>query len=157
MHRVALITLILILLSACYLAGAEDRTMYILCDPKTENHVAIRRSPRKTAEETGRLECGDYVITDGKTKNGYLHVLGVTEYGEGWVFKGYVVDDPPVIERCNASITASGRVMARRYIGGKRAGWLKVCDEVKVYAMSEEWSVTSRGYIRTKYLEVWHE
>jgi hypothetical protein len=26
-----------------------------------------------------------------------------------------------------------------------------------VYAISDEWAYTSKGYIRTKYLEVWYE
>ena len=156
MHKAVLLILIFLLVSLCYLAGAEDVTKYILCNPRTDNHVAIRRSPRKGAEETGRLDCGDYIITDGKTKNGYLHIIGMTEYGEGWVHQGYVVDDQPVIERCMATIAAKGRVNARRYIGGKRNCWLDVGEDVRVFARSEEWAVTSKGYVQTKYLEVWH-
>lgn len=157
MYKTALIILIVILMSVCYIAGAEEETKYILCSPRTDNHVAIRRSPRKGAEETGRLDCGDQIVTDGKTRNGYVHILGMTEYGEGWVHKGYVVDDKPIIERCMATIAAKGRVKARRFIGGKKNCWLEVGDDVRVFARSEEWAVTNKGYVMTKYLEVWYE
>jgi len=153
------ISAILLLLAIIFLAigiAKADETRYILCDPKPTNHVAVRRSPKKGAEETGRLFCGDDILTDGKTKNGYLHILGMTEYGEGWVHLGYVVDDQPVIEKCNGTITATGRVMSWRRISGGKSGWLDVCTEVKVFARSDEWAVTSKGYIRMKYLEVWH-
>ena len=151
-----MISILLLLLAICQFAGAEE-TRFILCNPKLENHVAIRRSPRKGAEETGRLDCGDPIITDGKVKNGYLHILGMTEDGEGWVHTGYVVNDKPVIDRCMATVAARGRVMARRFIGGKRTEWLAVCSDVRVLAMSAEWAVTNRGYVRTEFLEVWHD
>lgn len=157
MYKVALIVIVVLLMSICYIAGAEETPKFILCSPRTDNHVAIRRSPRKGAEETGRLDCGDQIITDGKTRNGYVHIIGMTEYGDGWVHKGYVVDDKPVIERCMATIAAKGRVKARRFIGGKKNCWLDVGDDVRVLARSEEWAVTNKGYVMTKYLEVWYE
>lgn len=155
MHKTAMIFIVLMILTVCYIAGAEDEEKYILCNPRIDNHVAVRKSPRRGAEETGRLECGDKIWTDGKTRNGYLHIYGITEDGEGWVHKGYVVDDRPVIEKYIATVAASGRVAARRYIGGKRNKWLEVCTDVKVYAKSDEWAVTNEGYIQIKYLECW--
>ena len=155
MHKVIAIIIVIIILLVFYAAGAEDYTQFILCDPKVENYVCIRRSPRKGSEETGRLECGDSFITDGRYKNGFIHILGMTEYGEGWVYAGYVVDDRPVIGRCNATVAATGRVMTRRYIGGRKSGWVSVSADLKVYAYSTEWAVTSKGYIPTKYLEIW--
>jgi hypothetical protein len=147
----------IMILSVIYIAGAEDGYKYILCNPKPTNHVAIRRNPRKGSEETGRLDCGDRIYTDGRKLNGYIHILGMTEDGEGWVHQGYVVDDEPVIEKCGATVAANGRVKARRYINGKRIAWLDVCTELTVYARSEEWAVTNRGYVQTKYLEVWYD
>ena len=157
MNRTVLVILILLLLAVCWMAGAEERTQYILCNPKPTNHVAIRRSPKKGAEEIGRLDCGDQIITDGKEKNGYVRILGMTEWSEGWVHKGYIVDDKPVIERCNANVAATGRVMSWRYVGKGRNGWLDIGTSVAVYARTDEWAVTSRGYVRMKYLEVWYE
>jgi len=150
------IAVLLILAAVISGACAEDER-FILCNPTEGNYVCIRRSPMKHAKESGRLECGDRIRTDGKVRNGYLHILGMTEDGEGWVHSGYVVNDEPVIRKCMASVAASGRVMARRNIRGKRTAWLAVCSEVRVYARSEEWAVTNRGFVRTEYLEVWYE
>ena len=155
MHRWLFAILILVFLSLCYIAGAEDKTVYILCDPAVTNHVNIRRSPRKDAEEIGRLDCGDSFVTDGKVKNGYMHVIGMTEYGEGWVNKGYVVTDKPVIEDCNATVAATGRVKTRWNVNGRKRGWLDVCTDIKIFAHSSEWAVTSEGYVQMKYLELW--
>ena len=149
----AFIIILIIALAACYAAGAEDRQIFILCNPKTP--VIVRRSPKKASDETGRLDCGDTVMTDGKTRNGYLHVYGVTESGEGWIVTGHDVWEKPEILGCKAEVSAPGRVRARNKIGGKKVGWLQVGDEVTVYAMSEEWAVTNRGYVMNKYLEVW--
>lgn len=157
MHKLALIIILLLLVMICYFAGAEDETKYILCNPKPTSHVAIRRSPKHKAEEIGRLDCGDWFITDGKTRNGYLHLIGLTEYGEGWVHMGYVVDDKPVIEKCNGTISASGRVKARKHINGTKNCWLAVGDDIRVFARSEEWAVTNKGFIRTEFLEVWYD
>ena len=66
------------------------------------------------------------------------------------------MDDPPVIEKCGATVAASGRVMSYSRIGGRKNGWVNVCTDVKVYARSDEWAVTSKGFIRMKYLEVWY-
>lgn len=133
-----------------------EREVFIFCNPKTP--VMIRETPKKGAPETGRLDFGDYVWTDGIKKNGFLHVLGVTEAGEGWIFSGYITEDQPEkLENARAYIAATGRVMSYRWINGRKNGWLNVCDEVKVFALSNEWAYTNKGYIRTKYLEVWYE
>lgn len=157
MKRAVITAVVLLALAACYAAGAEDSEKFILCNPKVENHVCVRRSPRKTSEETGRLYCGDRVFTDGKIRNGYLHIFGITEDGEGWVHNGYIVDEPPLIEKCMATVAANGRVKARSRIGGRQVNWLDVCTDVQVYARTEEWAVTNRGFIRMKFLEVWYE
>ena len=114
--------------------------------------------PKKGGEVTGRLDFGDCVMTDGKKKNGFLHIYGITENGDGWIFAGYVVEDQPVkAERTWASIAATGRVMSYRWVKGMKNGWVQMCEDVKVYGLSDEWAITSKGYIRTKYLEVWYE
>ena len=156
MKRIVCIMLCLAAILACFSASSEDKRVFILCNPKTP--VNVRRMPKKGADISGRLEFGDWVITDGKEKNGYLHVCGITENGDGRVFAGYVVDDEPVkAEKAWGNIATTGRVKTYRWINGKQNGWVNVCDEVKIFGMSEEWSVTDHGYIRTKYLEVWYE
>lgn len=148
---------IILLLAATFAASVgvcDNRLVFILCDPKTP--VNVRISPDNRATVVGRLDFGDYAESDGKQKNGFVHVFA-GDAGDGWIHSGYVVEDPP--ERVNArgSVTANGRVMSRNRIDGKRKQWLEVGDEVRVYALSEEWAVTSKGYIKTQYLEVWYE
>lgn len=155
MKRLISVILILTILTAVLPVSAEEHEYFIICNPKS--YVCVRRTPKKGAEESGRLDCGDKFISDGKKKNGYIHVLGVTEDGEGWVHRGYVIEDQPTVENLRATVAATGRVKTRRYIGGKKLEWLEVCTDVWVYAISDEWAVTNRGFIRTKYLEVWNE
>lgn len=156
MKKIICIILCLAAFLTCFSAFGEEERVFILCNPKTS--VNVRRTPKKGAEVTGRLEFGDWVDTDFKKKNGFLHVYGITEDGEGWIFAGYVVEDEPVkLEKAWASIGANGRVRTYRWVNGRKNGWVKVCDQVKVYGMSAEWAVTDHGYIRTKYLEVWYE
>lgn len=154
--RIVCIGLCLLAFFARFGAFADEERVFILCNPKTS--VNVRKTPKTKSEITGRLEFGDWVNTDREEKNGFLHVYGITEDGEGWVFAGYVVDDEPIrTVNTRANINASGRVMAYRWIDGKRNCWLKVSERVTVYGISSEWSVTNRGYIRTKYLEVNYE
>ena len=156
MRKVICLACILTVISGCFTALAEDYRIFILCNPKT--CVNVRNSAKKGSEIVGWLDFGDWVETDGKKENGFIHVYGIGEYGEGWVFAGYVVEDQPEkTDKVYASIGASGRVMSYRWINGRKNGWLKVCEEVKILGLSEEWAVTDKGYIRTKYLEVWYE
>lgn len=151
-----LLVCVLIAILACSAAFAEDERVFIFCNPETS--VNVRFKPKKGSEIVGRLEFGDWVETDGKKSNGFIHVYGIGEYGEGWIFAGYVVQDPPEkTEKVYASIGASGRVMSYRWVNGKKNGWLNVCDQVTILGMSDEWAITNKGYIRTKYLEVWYE
>ena len=156
MKRIVCVVMCLVAFLTCFSASGEEGRVFILCNPKTP--VNVRRTAKKGAEITGRLDFGDWVETDGIEKNGFLHVYGITEDGEGWIFAGYVVADEPVkLEKAWASIGATGRVMTYRWVNGAKNGWVKVCDQVKVFGMSQEWAITDHGYIRTKYLEVWYE
>jgi len=134
-------------------ARAEERECWILCQP--DSWVNTRIKPTKKSEELGRLECGDKILTDGKVKNGYLHVYGLWfEMGEGWVKKGYIVYDepykPPFVDN---NIKSNGRVQARKTINGKRRCWLQDGQEIKVYMMTDEWAVTNKGYVQSKFIE----
>ena len=156
MKRMIAFILLLTVLLAATTALCDDYEVFILCNPKTPVNVRIR--PNKGTKVVGYLDFGDSVMTDGEKRNGFLHVYGIGEAGEGWLFAGYVVEDKPVkLERAWASVSATGRVMSYRWIGGKRKKWLQVCEQVKVYAISDEWAYTNKGYMRTKYLEVWFE
>ena len=152
MRKIMAFIAFLILISGC--AMAEDGRVFILCNPSS--FVNVHRNPRNTSENAGRLECGESALTDGKTKNGFLHILNVTEYGEGWVFMGYVTEEEPEVRNAWAYV-ARNRVRARRYIRGERIGWLGTGDEIRVYAHTSEWAVTSKGFVNMDYLELWYE
>jgi hypothetical protein len=153
---IAVIIIIAILINAYCLTHAkseDDIDCWILCQPNS--WVNARMYPKKKSEEIGRLECGDKITTDGKIKNGFLHVYNLNfELSEGWVHKGYIVYDEPYkplfIDTC---ITSNGRVSARKTINGKRRCWVKDGQAIKVYMMSEEWSVTNKGFIKTKFID----
>jgi len=134
-------------------AGAESDGYFVLCDPTS--YVNARIQPKKAAEIAGRYECGDFVETDGKERNGFVHIVNCSfEYTDAWVSKRYLVKSEPIISETVATIRAKGRVAARRWVNGKRKSWMKPGTTITVYAMSEEWSVTSRGFVQTRYLEV---
>ena len=154
-RRIMALILLLTMVLLWSRVKAEDKLIYILCHP--ESYVNVRKTPLMNGEEIGWLDCGDSVMTDGKRKNGFIHVFGITEANQGWVYAGYVVDDLPVIESGCYGAVCGSKVRARRNIGGKRVGWLYEMTEVKVFARSEEWAVTDKGFVRTEYLDVWYE
>ena len=152
MKRLIAFLLVLAAFAAVLPASAEESVLFIICNPKT--YVCVRNSPKKGHNEGGQLDCGDYVLTDGVIKNGFVHVLGITENGDGWVHRGHLVPDPPVIETVKMMCSSNWDVICRRWVKGRKVGKLRTGDTVTVYARSEEWAVTNKGYVMTKYLEV---
>ena len=126
---------------------------YIICKPG--DYVNIRPHPNKKGEELGRLDPGDVVHLDGREKNGYLHCVDLSlEMNEGWVFAGYVVYDRPEYIGRKATVVSRGRLAARRYVGGKRIKWLQPMSTLTVWFWSDEWCMTSAGYVQSQYLEL---
>ena len=127
--------------------------MYIMCMPN--DRVNIRMGPSRRAYPIGWCEVGDMVYYDGKTRNGFRHCIGLgIEAGEGWIYKGYLVDEEPEYINCKATITSRSRLAARKNIGGKRTRWLKPNAELLVYYWTETWSMTNCGYVKSKFLEL---
>jgi hypothetical protein len=146
-----LVSCLLIIVSLMDSARSEEK--YILCKPKTE--INVRFSPKWDGQVIGHLYFGDCVETDGIVKNGFAHVVGLAfEAVDGWVYKGLLVDTPPIAVSGKDQIISSGKVAARQYIGGKRNKWLRSGKEVLIYAISQDWSITDQGYVQTKYLSV---
>lgn len=130
----------------------ETHTMYTLC--MENDYVNIRLKPSVKSEATGYLTCGDPVELDGKERNGFCHIIGMTEYGEGWVYSGYLVSDPPKdMNGAKYQIVSDGRVACRKSISGKRRCWAKNGEVIRVWYWSEEWCLTSKGFVQTRYLE----
>ena len=161
MPKWRIILLVLLIIAAIFVnywfmahAHAEEKPCWILCQP--DSWVYARMNPKKKSMELGKLECGDMLYTDGRTKNGFLHVWGLTfETGEGWVSKGYIIYDEPFVPRFqDTQVKSNGRVSARRTINGKRRCWVKDGQSIKVYMASAEWCVTNKGFIKTKFIEL---
>ena len=126
---------------------------WVICQP--DDYVNVRRSPSKKSQAVGYADGGDPILTDGTIQHGFVHVYGIGDYGEGWIHAGYVVyDEPARMQNQPACSISRGRVACRKWIGGKVRKWLQNLDEVKVYWWSEEWCVTNKGFVQTKYLEM---
>ena len=136
-------------------AGAEEtenrEPVWILC--QENSYVNIRARPSGRSMQEGMAWCGDRLETDGRQKNGFLHIYAPIEAGEGWVSLGYLVwEEPKPLHGETWEISSRGRVAARRAIDGNRRKWLKYGDRLKVYWMSGEWSCTSQGFVKTEFL-----
>ena len=117
------------------------------------DYVNIRLWPNKRATEVGHLDPCDEIEIDGRTKDGFAHIVSPVD---GWVHAGYIVFSKPEKINETYSVVARRRVAARRWIDGPQCGtkpWLINGSEVKVLYMNGEWAVTSRGYVKSEWLE----
>ena len=150
----AIIALILLAVAMTSAAEPETKTLYVICKP--DSFVNVRAKPTKTASILGYRECGDAVETDGTRKGSYIHCINLSlEADDGWIHAGYLVEDPPSIleEETRYRNCSNGRVALRNYVDGKRRSWAKSGANLTVLVMSDDWSLTTRGFIKTEYLE----
>ena len=129
-------------------------TMYVLCKPNS--FVNVREFPKKNGKPAGRLECGDEVLTLGEKRGQFMKIYGPTfEAGELWIHAGYLTEEKPEIfeDGKEYTVIGKGRVALRRYIRGQRRAWTRPGKTLKVYAITSEWALTNRGFIRSEYLE----
>lgn len=133
----------------------DTTTAWALCKPGAQ--VNVRRSATKESEICGFLEVGDEFRTDMKTRNGFLHVIGVGEFGDGWVYLGFVSTEKPEPVFENYCVIAINRVACRRWCDGPqvsgRLRWAYNGSDVQVFYIADGWAVTSRGYIKAEFLE----
>ena len=139
------------------MAYASERLVkcWVLCQPGSQ--VVVRRTPSKNAMEVGQLEVGDWFETDAVSSNGYIRVYGIGEYGEGWIYCGYVSTEEPVKVGMTYCCVAKNRVACRRWVDGPQIqgrGWLVNGSNVDVFFIADGWACTSRGYIQAEWLEV---
>lgn len=134
-------------------AGKRATDAWVICKPG--DYIIAREWPNRKGDGLGQLDTGYPLHLDGKTKNGFAHCIDTAlEKNDCWVYSGYIVFSEP--EWMNGewyTIEAGGRVQARRYIDGPRLCWLKPGTELQVFWISEEWSVTTRGFIKTEFLQ----
>lgn len=157
--KVLVLILAAVLLFASYTIATEiDRahaetvyaTGYILC----KDYVIIRQWGSRHAVEIGQLDPCDEVEVDGRTKDGYAHIVAPCD---GWVHAGYIVFSEPKAVNATATVTARKRVACRKWCDGPQIDekpWMITGSECRVYYMDSEWAVTSRGYVKVEYLEV---
>ena len=156
-----LITAILVLLMAITIimvmrdTGLAERIQeecWILCQP--DSCVTLRSGAGKNKPEFGACQCGDKLWTDNEIRNGFIHVLEVpAEESEGWISSRYVILDRPDEVNREMQIRADGRVALRKWIGGPVKAWILPGETLTVWWMSPSWAVTSRGYIKSEFLE----
>ena len=152
---VALIIVATVALTLSFCKGEERLvTVYTLCKPGSQ--VIVRRTPAKNAIEVGYLEVGDSFLTDGSSSNGYIRCYGIGEYGEGWVYCGFVTEYEPEPVFETYCCVAKSRVACRRWMNGPKTSlpWLTNGSDVQVFYIAGDWACTSRGYIKAEYLEV---
>lgn len=151
MRKLIVWAIIILTLFGC--ATAEEEA-WVLCTPGSS--VNVRKSPTRHSESISRLEAGDYVELTGKKRGRWYQCDVMCEAGMGWVRGDYLVFDKPTIYlkplKC---VTTVKQVWARYSIRGNKCAKLKMGTEVRVFVMSEEWSVTSHGFIMTKFLEAY--
>ena len=130
---------------------AEDQEVWVLCQP--QSYVSLRCGAGKTKGYIGGASCGSKMLTDGKIKNGFLHVYDLhAEDSSGWISIRYIVYDEPIELMEQMKIVSDGRVAARSWINGKIIKWLKNDDVITVYWASDEWSITNKGYIKSEFI-----
>lgn len=145
--RFVVLLVSMVLLVGC--AYAEDN-VWALC----KSYVNLRERPSKNATIVGYLDCGDGADTDWEIRGGWLHIIfPAVECGDSWVNLSYMVESKPEKINESFSVVSKGRVALRKTVDGKRRAWVKNNDTVKVLWVSDEWSLTNRGYIKTEYLE----
>ena len=153
---VALIIVVTVALTVTFCKGEEALVkVYTLCKPGSQ--VTVRRTPAKNGQEVGYLEVGDWFMTDGVSSNGYIRAYGIGEYGEGWVYCGYVTEHEPKPVFETYCCVAKTRVACRRWMNGPKvehSPWLVNGSDVQVFYIAGDWACTSRGYIKAEYLEV---
>jgi len=155
MAKVRNITLIVMTIVAIVIGGQAEKEpseVWVLCQP--DSFVYVRQFPKKDSAEIGRLELGDIAWTDGKKKNGFLHIWVMGFECDGYIKAGYVSRTP--VQTCNiqAKIVSRGRVRARTCVKGKRRKWVKKDSLLWVYGYGEEWAVTSEGFVQMKFIEM---
>ena len=134
--------------------SAEEQlaTVWAMCKPGSR--VTVRMNPNKKSAETGYLECGDSFQTDGESRDGWIRCYGAGE--GGWVYSGYVVTEKPEKIGARYICCAVKQVACRKWMGGPKIDgrpWLRHGQNVDVFCMADGWAVTSRGYIRSEFLE----
>lgn len=151
MKRIA--ALVILALILCGVADAEKPTeAWVMC--QLNSTVNARTQANKHARAVCTMFAGDRVQLTGRKVGRWYHCIIPCENGEGWIRGDYLsFTEPEIFEDGKLFVTNSGNLFARFSIRGNIRVKLKKGAKLKVYLMAEEWSVTSQGFVMTKYLE----
>lgn len=146
--------LAVLMLAFSLICSSVAEEYYVLCKPG--ELVNVREYPSKRSEIVGVKFFGGKVETDGKERNGYLHIVNIDtmEVTSGWIYKGLLVEDEPKQITARSESICEGRVACRVYMNGKVRKWLDAESSVTVYAVSEQWCYTDCGYVKTECLSI---
>lgn len=148
-----LVCVLIPVINAANFAFADENEYYIICKPESE--VNVRESAKLKSKIVACVFFGQKVISDGKEKNGFVHVVGLcAESDNGWIYKGLLARDRPIASEGYAQVFKAENVACRKYAStdSKVLKRLSAGTNVKVYAISEEWCVTEYGFIMTEFL-----
>lgn len=150
---ISVFIIVVLMMITCVSYSEDDKTeIYVLCHP--DSYVNVRSYPGRKGEVLGRLEVGYQLYTDNVIKNGYIHCVDMSlEDTEGWIYKGYIIYDEPVEINTDTNVLKN-KVIARKYVDGDKRCYVKKDDILTVYWSGYEWSITSKGYIRTDLLNI---
>jgi len=153
-----LIVLIFSLILAFPALAEVPSEAWVMCQPNSE--VVVRRSANRHSEEVARTFPADHVLLTGRKKGRWYEVDIPCEAGIGWIRGDFLsFTEPEVFEGGKLFRTTRKNLKARFSINGnirRKFKWKGIV--VRVYLMAEQWSVTSQGFIMTKFLEeVEHE
>jgi hypothetical protein len=149
---VVVFAVVAVLTVSCCLADDGMITCWVMCKPGSR--VNVRRTPGGT--EIGYLECGDWFETDAVEADGWIRCYGIGEYGEGWVWCGYVATEEPEKIGVRYRVASNGLVIIRKWMNGPKVDgrcYLTNGSTVQVFCIADGWAVTNRGYIMAEYLE----
>ena len=149
--RIVLLILVLLTVTIGSLAESDLYNSWVLCQP--DDYINVRMNPSRKSQIVGYADAGDPIEVDGTVKNGYVKCYGIGEMGVGWIYKGYVTEYKPERVSCTAVVVSRGKLAARKCANGKVRKWLHNMDEIRVYWISDDWTVTSAGFVKTEYLD----
>ena len=149
---IAVVFLIGAVIGSCCRGEEPLATCWVMCKPGS--YVTIRSEPSKRGYERGYLDSGDSFKTDGESVNGWIRCYDAGE--GGWVYCGYVVTEKPQVIGERYLCNAVKQVACRKWMGGPQVDgrpWLRNGETCEVFLMADGWAVTSRGYIKSEWLE----
>ena len=134
-------------------ARAEETTTKAWVMIRPNDYVFLRQWPSRKATEAGFVDPGDMVEIDGKTKDGFAHVVYPTD---AWIWAGYLVFEEPRTINEQYVVVSKTRLACRRWISGptvQSKPYLVTGSTAYVYFEADNWCCTDRGFVRSEWLE----